>query len=33
MSRYTVSNGHVRLEYDSEKDADEASAFLNGEIP
>ena len=33
MGRYTVSNGFVTLEYDSEKDADEAKAFLNGEIP
>ena len=33
MSRYTISNGYVTLEYDSEKDADEALAFLNGEIP
>jgi hypothetical protein len=33
MSKYTVSNGFITLQYYSEKEADEAVSFLNGEIP
>ena len=33
MNKYTVSNGFITIEFSSEKDAEDAMKFLNGELP